>query len=176
MKIKEAKTNLFLVGNRKDELGGSVYYEINNELGANVPEIDFQQQRNMIYAIINCIENNLFSSCHDISDGGLFTTIAEMILGGNADGKIGALINIDSDLRNDKILFSETPGFVFEVENKNISKVKSIFKKYNLEINNIGKTMKNDSLIIINNNKEIINLKIEKLKQAWTSGFVDALK
>ncbi|MDP7243816.1 MAG: hypothetical protein QF568_00565, partial [Flavobacteriales bacterium] len=106
----------------------------------------------------------------------LFTTIAEMILGGNADGKIGALINIDSDLRNDKILFSETPGFVFEVENKNISKVKSIFKKYNLEINNIGKTMKNDSLIIINNNKEIINLKIEKLKQAWTSGFVDALK
>ena len=36
--------------------------------------------------------------------------------------------------------------------------------------------MKNDSLIIINNNKEIINLKIEKLKQAWTSGFVDALK
>jgi|TARA_Y100000310_G_scaffold91835_1_gene89303 phosphoribosylformylglycinamidine synthase len=176
MKIKEAKTNLFLVGNRKDELGGSVYYEINNELGANVPEIDLQQQRNMIYAIINCIENNLFSSCHDISDGGLFTTIAEMILGGNADGKIGALINIDLDLRNDKILFSETPGFVFEVENKNISKVKSIFKKYNLEINNIGKTMKNDSLIIINNNKEIINLKIEKLKQAWTSGFVDALK
>ncbi|MEK7172508.1 MAG: AIR synthase related protein, partial [Patescibacteria group bacterium] len=131
MKVKKEKTSLFLAGTRKDELGGSVYYEINNELGKNVPEIDFAEQRNMIYAVIDCIQDELLLSCHDISDGGLFTTIAEMLLGGNADGKIGAEININfSDLRNDKILFSETPGFVFEVEDKNVSKVKSIFKKY----------------------------------------------
>ena len=177
MKIKKEKTNLFLAGGRKDELGGSVYYEINNELGANVPKIDFQEQRNSIYAVIDCIQDELLLSCHDISDGGLFTAIAEMILGGNADGKIGAEININfSDLRNDKILFSETPGFVFEVEDKNISKVKSIFKKYNLEIINLGKTTKNDSLVIFNKNKKIIELKINELKKAWTTGFIEALK
>jgi phosphoribosylformylglycinamidine synthase len=176
MRIKKENTNLFLVGNRKDELGGSVYYEINDKLGKNVPKINFQEQRNMLYAVIDCIENGLLLSCHDISDGGLFTTISEMVLGGNADGNIGALINIDSDLRDDKMLFSETPGFVLEVGNNNIKQVKSIFKKYNLEINNLGKTIKKDSLIIISNNKKIIDLKINELKKAWITGFVNALK
>ncbi len=177
IKIKKEKTNLLLVGNRKDELGGSVYYEINNELGKNVPKIDFKEQRNMIYGVIDCIEKGLLLSCHDISDGGLFTTVAEMILGGNADGKIGADIDFNYPyLRNDKILFCESPGFVFEVENKNANKVKSIFKKYNLIVHNLGKTTKKDSLIIINNNKKIIDLKINEMKKAWTSGFVEALK
>ena len=177
VKIKKANTKLFLVGNRKDELGGSVYYEINGKLGKNVPNINFEEHRNMIYAVIDCIESSLLLSCHDLSDGGLFTTIAEMILGGNADGKIGAEININfSNLRNDKILFSESPGFVFEVENKNANKVKSIFTKYDLIIHNLGKTTKNDSLKIINSNKKIIDLTIDKLKKAWTTGFADALR
>ena len=177
MKLKKTNSNLFLIGNRKDELGGSVYYEINGKLGKNVPNINFEEHRNMIYAVIDCIESSLLLSCHDLSDGGLFTTIAEMILGGNADGKIGAEININfSNLRNDKILFSESPGFVFEVENKNANKVKSIFKKYDLIIHNLGKTTKNDSLKIINSNKKIIDLTIDKLKKAWTTGFADALR
>ncbi|MFH0868574.1 MAG: phosphoribosylformylglycinamidine synthase subunit PurL, partial [Candidatus Woesearchaeota archaeon] len=78
MKIKKEKTSLFLAGARKDELGGSVYYEINGKLGKNVPEIDFAEQRSMIYAVIDCIQDGLLLSCHDISDGGLFTAIAEM--------------------------------------------------------------------------------------------------
>jgi len=177
MKLKKANTKLFLVGNRKDELGGSVYYELNGKLGKNVPEIDFKEQRNMIYSIIECVENGLLLSCHDVSDGGLFTTLAEMILGGDADGKIGANIDfVYPQLRNDKILFSESPGFVFEVEDKNISKVNSIFKKYDLIIHKFGKTTKKDSLKIINSNKKIIDLSIDKMKKAWTTGFVNALK
>jgi len=177
MKIKKANTNLFLVGNRKDELGGSVYYELNNMLGLNVPDIDFKQHRNMVYAVIDCIENYLFLSCHDISDGGMFTTIAEMILGGNADGKIGAEIKFNYPyLRNDKLLFSESPGFVFEVEDKNVKKVQSIFNNYNLNIHNLGKTTNKSSLKIINSGKNIIDLSIEKMKKAWTTGFVEALR
>lgn len=177
MKIKQENSSLFLVGNRKDECGGSIYYEINDKIGSNVPKPDLAEQRSMIYAIIKCIENGLLLSCHDISDGGLFTAIAEMVLGGNADGNIGAEIDIGfSNLRNDKILFSETPGFVFEAEDKNIDKVNSIFKKYNLEIFNLGKTAKNNSLIIGNNDKKIIRLEIKELKNAWTTGFVEALK
>ncbi|MEK6869891.1 MAG: AIR synthase-related protein, partial [Nanoarchaeota archaeon] len=176
-KIKKEKSILMLAGNRKDELGGSVYYEINGKLGKNVPEINFEEHRSMVYAVIDCIENGLLLSCHDISDGGLFTTIAEMILGGDADGKIGAEINFNyPHLRNDKILFSESPGFVFEVEEKNKDKVQSVFKKYSLFAHTLGKTTKNNSLKIINNNKKIIDLSIDEMKKAWTTGFVDALK
>ena len=131
----------------------------------------------MVYAVIECIENGLLSSCHDISDGGLLTAISEMILGGNADGKIGAEIKFNYPyLRNDKILFSESPGFVFEVENKNVNGVKSIFKKHDLDIHNLGKTTNKNSLKIFNSNKKIIDLSIDGMRKSWTTGFADALR
>src|SRR3989338_264937 len=93
MKIKKAGTSLILIGDRKDELGGSVYYNVNKEDGANVPIIDFENERNMIYAVIDAINSNLLLACHDISDGGIVSAISEMILGGDADGEIGAEID-----------------------------------------------------------------------------------
>ncbi len=176
MKLKEVGSSLFLVGDRKDELGGSVYYETNGELGANIPNIGFKKEKGMLYGVIDCISDRLLLSCHDVSDGGLFTALSEMVLGGEADGIIGADINLDSALRTDKLLFSESSGFVFEANDKNINKIKSIFEKYNLNIINIGKTTNNKSLIIKNKNKKIINLSIEELKKAWTSGLAEAMR
>ena len=176
MKLKDIDSGLFIAGERKDELGGSVYYDVNNEAGANVPSIDFEKEKKRIYAVIDCINSGLFLSCHDISDGGLLTTVSEMILGGEADGLIGAEINLDfSDLKTDKIMFSESSGFVFEVSKEDIEKVKSIFKSYNLEIIELGKTNKTKSLIINKENKKIINLIIEDMKKSWTTGVVEAM-
>ena len=176
MKLKKENSTLFMIGERKDELGGSVYYGVNGETGAVVPIIDFEKERNMIYVIIDAINANLLLSCHDISDGGIATTISEMILGGDADGEIGAEINIDfSDLRPDKILFSESSGFVFEVEDKNIEKLKVLFKFYKVPLVELGRT-KGNNLTITRKNKKIINLQVEKLKNSWTTGFAEALE
>ncbi len=176
MQLKKENSNLFLVGERREELGGSVYYEINGEIGSIVPIIDFEKERNMIYAIIDAINAGLILSCHDISDGGLATTISEMILGGDADGEIGAKINLDfTNIRNDKALFSESSGFAFEVEDIHLEKLKALFKFYKINLIQLGKTDKN-RLTITKNNKKIIDLPILKLKEAWTSGFVEALE
>jgi phosphoribosylformylglycinamidine synthase len=180
MKIKKENSVLFMAGERKDELGGSVYYDINGELGKNIPVIDFEKDRNMDYAVIDAIDKRLLLSCHDISDGGALTSISEMILGGEADGNIGAEISIDSissknNLAGSKLLFSESAGFVFEAEEKNIPELKKIFNKYNVELMEIGKT-KGDSLIIKKGNKEMLSLSIEEMKDAWTTGFTKALR
>ena len=130
----------------------------------------------MIYAVIDAINSNLLLSCHDISDGGLATAISEMILGGEAYGTIGAEVNLDfTNLRNDKALFSESSGFVFEVEDKNVQRLKNLFKFYKLNLIPLGKT-KGKNLTITKNNNKIINLPISKLKEAWTTGFVEALE
>lgn len=175
MKIKEEGSVLLLIGERKDELGGSVYYEIHNELGKNIPEINFVDSRNEIYGVIDAIQRKLVLSCHDISDGGLASCLSEMVLGGEADGKIGAEIHVDfSSLREDKILFSETPGFVIEVGAGNKDEVLEIFKKYNCSIYEIGKTV-GDSLIINKGETELVNLSIGQLKKAWMAGIPEAL-
>ena len=176
MKIKEEGSKLFLVGSRKDELGGSVYYDVNKEVGANVPKVNFEKEEKRIYAIIDCINQGLLLSCHDISDGGILVSLSEMILGGEADGKIGASVNLDfTDLATSKSLFSESSGFVFEVKEENVAKVKSIFEEYKLNLKDIGKTGGN-KLNITKQDKEIINLSIEDIKKAWTSGVVEAMK
>ena len=99
-----------------------------------------------------------------------------MILGGEADGIIGAEINLNSNLRADKVLFSESSGFVFEANNKNIEKIKSIFDKYNIKLTNIGKTTDSKSLTMNKDDKKIINLPIEEMKKAWTTGLIEALE
>ena len=176
MKLKKEKSVLYLAGARKDELGGSVYYEINGEIGANIPQIDFEKEKKMIYAITDAIDKGLLLSCHDISDGGMAVTISEMILGGDADGQIGVELNLDfSDLRNDKILFSQSSGFVFEVEDKNKTQLRKTFESYNLDLIELG-TSKGKNLVIKNKNKKIVDIPIGDLRKAWTSGFVEALK
>jgi phosphoribosylformylglycinamidine synthase len=177
MQIKEKDSSLLLIGDRKDELGGSVYYEVNNEIGKNVPKVDFKKERGMIYGVIDCIQKGLLLSCHDISDGGLATAVSEMILGGEADGAIGVKINLDfSDLREDKALFSESSGFVFEVSKADTGKVSKIFKKYRINAMEIGKTTEDKRLVITKNNKKIIGLPIGKLRDAWATGFVEAVR
>ena len=99
-----------------------------------------------------------------------------MILGGDADGEIGADINLDfANLRTDKALFSETSGFVFEVEDRNMEKLKTLFKFYKINLTELGKT-KGNKLTIAKNNKKIIDLPISELREAWTTGFVEALE
>ncbi|MBL7056261.1 phosphoribosylformylglycinamidine synthase subunit PurL [Candidatus Woesearchaeota archaeon] len=177
MKLKTSDSVLLMIGNRKDELGGSIYYDLHKELGKNVPGVDFDEHKGMIYGIIESIDQRLLLSCHDISDGGLATCLAEMMLGGSADGTIGMEINFNyPHLRDDKILFSESAGFVVELEKKNVEKVQKLFAKYQLIAHELGETSKSDSLKIINNGKKLVDIKINKMKEAWTTGFAKVLE
>ncbi len=172
-KVKKINSRLFLIGERKNELGGSAYYELNNELGKNIPKIDFEKERNMIHSIIDAINERLLLSCHDISDGGLITTISEMIV----EAGIGAEIDIDfSGLRADIALFSENSGFVFEVAEEDITKIKKIFGKYDIDPIELGKTTANKELVVKCNNNKLITVQIDEINKAWKNGFREAIK
>ena len=90
MDFQSSGSDILMVGERKDELGGSIYYQLLGELGANVPKPDFVEVRSQIFAITDCAEGGLILSCHDISDGGIATSIAEMTFRKN----IGCLVKI----------------------------------------------------------------------------------
>ena len=170
--LKKKSSVIFLAGERKDELGGSVYYDLNNRLGKNVPKVNFEEEKNRIYAIIEAIDKRLILSCHDISDGGLAVSIAEMCI----LGKKGAEIIIGfSGLRADKILFSESSGFVFEAEKENIGSIKKIFDDYKIKIIELG-TAKGDSLIIKKDNKKIIDIDAKKMEDVWRNSLFKELK
>ena len=168
MSFKKVNSRLFMIGSRKDELGGSLYYNLFGELGANVPNPDLNEVKNQIYAITDCIDNKLIESCHDISDGGIAVALSEMTFENN----IGCSVTIPGTLSVEKLLFSETGGFIIEVENSKTENVNEIFNNHNINLLLIGETSKDQKLII----NDEINIQVEEIKSLWTNGLRDKIR
>ena len=167
MHFQKSDSILLMVGQRKDELGGSVYYSLYNELGTNLPKPDLKEVKNQIFALNNCIEKRLVLSCHDIADGGVASAVAEMTFG----NEIGCDVKIINDLRTDTILFSETGGFILELSMNNMEAVQSIFSHHGIELIKIGST--NDSRAMVFNS--VVTLSVKHAKDAWTNGLREKL-
>ena len=167
MSFQKNKSNIFMLGKREDECGGSVYYSLYDEIGKKIPKPNLNLVKKEIFALTDCIDNELLLSCHDISDGGISTAIAEMTFRNN----IGCELIIPGDIRTDKILFSETGGFILEVSTNNVEKLNAIFSNFDLEIYNIGTT--GGDLIQIN---KVINLNVKRAKNSWMNGLREKLQ
>ena len=167
MGFKNTDSVLIMIGDRKNELGGSVYYSLFDEIGANIPKPNMAELQNQINADCGLINKNLILACHDISEGGIAVAISEMSF---ANG-VGGSINIENNSNNDVVLFSESGGFVIEIEKNNRDTICSIMDDGGVAWSDIGRT--NDSGILHMNN--VIELTINKAKLSWENGLRDKL-
>ena len=166
MSFISPNSTIILIGKRKNELGGSAYYHLFNELGNSIPKPDLSEVKNQIFALTDCIGSGLVLSCHDISDGGIAVALAEM----SFRNGLGCDVKIESDLEDGAVLFSETGGFILEIRNEDFGNVESCFPKYGLECFNIGSTIEGE--IKINN---AISLSTQQAFQAWSDGLSSKL-
>lgn len=183
MQLKKAGNKLYLLGKRKNELGGSEYYRLLGHLGANVPEADFHEAQKEIYTMVGGVKNGLIESAHDISEGGVAVTVCEMAFGGWGEGKIGATVDVKNcdgsngknGLREDQKLFSETGGFVCEITPKNEKKFLELCKKYDLVPYAIGQTVASSKLVFKNGTEKLIELDLKKACDRWMNGLREKL-
>jgi phosphoribosylformylglycinamidine synthase II len=158
---------LILVGARKDECGGSVYYHLADELGAQVPQPDLSSIGREIQAVTAAIDQGLVLSAHDISDGGLAVAVAEMTF----RTFIGATVEVPGELALDKKLFGETGGFVLEVAKTKLAALKNLFTFFNIPYFTIGKTQVLPRLQL----HDKIDLAIVDAASAWEMGLREKL-
>ncbi|MBI4273043.1 phosphoribosylformylglycinamidine synthase subunit PurL [Candidatus Uhrbacteria bacterium] len=162
MSFKKSDSLLFMIGERKDECGGSVYYSLFGELGKNVPIQDPQMTLHQIRALTEAISEGLVLSSHDISGGGIAVTLVEMAFG----NEIGFRVTIPDTERFDILLWSETPGFVIEIDPLNETRVRDIFTKNDVSLFHIGSTT-TEPLFIYNDK---FSLELQEAKRAWKEG------
>lgn len=165
--FKQSGSAILLLGERKDELGGSVYYDLHGELGAQVPRPDLVELQAQLHTVIDLVHDGLVLACHDISDGGLAVALAEMCF----ENELGAEVSVDSGLPPSRILFSETGGFLLEVAPENLEAILSLLNQRNLFCQTIGKTTSTPHLVIQN----VIQLKLDLAKERWQNGLREKL-
>ena len=100
------------------KLGGSALAQVLNKLGNEVPTVkDSEYFADAFNAVQDAIEKGLILAGHDISAGGMITTLLEMCFA-NVEG--GLEVNLDKLSEQDivKILFAENPGILVQVKDK----------------------------------------------------------
>jgi len=173
MDAKEAGNFLFIVGETKNELGGSHYYKIQGELGANIPKVDLETAPKIAKKISAAIERGFVVSCHDCSEGGLAVALAEMAFAGGLgiEADLRGLPKSKDCSRTDAQLFSESNSrYIVEVEPENYDAFAKLM--LNLPFGQIGQVIEEKNLIIkAEDGKTVINADIDLLKQAWQKTF-----
>ncbi len=173
MDLKRAGNLLFVVGRTNNELGGSHYYRVQGQLGANVPRLDLNLAPRITQRMAAAIAEGLVVSCHDCSEGGLAVALAEMAFAGGlgVEANLRGLPKSADCLRTDAQLFSESNSrYIVEVA----PTAYHAFAKsmLNLPFGELGKVTDEPKLVIkAENGKNIVDADIDILKQAWQKPF-----
>lgn len=144
------------------ELGGSSFYQLLNKVGQKAPSInDDGEFKRKFNAIQQLIKHHKISSGHDISSGGLITTLLELCF---ADNELGAHIDLKGLKEKDlfKVLFSENSGIVFQA-NGDLS---SDFDKLDIQPIHIGEVNSSGKLTI-SHREQILSFDIETYRNYW---------
>ncbi|MGB1349080.1 MAG: phosphoribosylformylglycinamidine synthase [Flavobacteriaceae bacterium] len=154
------------------KLGGSSFGQINNKIGKNTPDIKCPKYVKKVFENVQkLIRNQKIIAGHDISSGGLVTTILELCFSNN---NLGAKIDLTNLGEKDiiKVLFAENSGIVFQAVDDSVEKD---FKTSGIDVIKIGSVL-NKSSLILNNFENQYCLDIEKYRDFWyeTSYLLDS--
>ncbi|MCK9625726.1 MAG: phosphoribosylformylglycinamidine synthase [Bacteroidales bacterium] len=141
------------------ELGGSAFAQILNKVGSKVPDITDSVYFAKCFSTIQfLIENEMILSGHDISSGGLVTTLLESCFA-NTDGGL----NVDLSSFPTEILFSEMPGIIIQTDRGDVYKelVKEQITFYEIGEYHTKRTLD------IKLNKYSISMDIDKYRDIW---------
>ena len=145
-----AKTTLLHIDFSFDKLrlGGSAFAQSLGFVGSDVPECKNPEYfRSAFNAVQELIEKGLVLAGHDISAGGLITTLLEMCFA-NVEG--GMEINVDGFKEPDlaKILFAENPGVVIQIANSDKATVKKVLDDAGVAFVEIGKPAEERQILV----------------------------
>ena len=178
MDFKHENDKIFLIGETKDELGGSEYYlyhGIKHE--GFVPKVDSAKFMKSYRALHEAMKRELVASAHDLSDGGFAIAVAESAFSGCFGAKVDLkkMIKSGDVTRNDTLLFSESNGRILvSVKPENVEAFKEAMKE--CECAEIGEVTSGTFLKISGlKDESIVDLDIADLKKSW-KGLMNKMK
>ena len=150
------------LANNNFNIGGSALSQTLEFVGSStIDTCDPSYFKKTFNVFQNLIKDNLISSGHDISSGGLITTILEMCF---AENNLGANIDLNKFEEKDliRVLFSESLGLVFQGK----TDIETILNENNIHFLKIGNVTKNSKLELKSDTTSL-NLDVNNYRDIW---------
>ncbi|MFH0919498.1 MAG: phosphoribosylformylglycinamidine synthase subunit PurL [Fibrobacterota bacterium] len=131
---------IVLLGETKDEIGGSEYLKvIHEQVNGKCPELDLDREKALHACVLEAVDARLLASAHDCSEGGLAIALAECCIT-DRPRPMGAVVKIESKLKADRLLFSESQSrIVVSLKKENVATLKKIAEKNGVPFAEIGR-------------------------------------
>ncbi len=162
---------VYLLGETRSELGGSIYAEVRGlPLQGPCPRLDLAAEKQLHDCLLQLHRQGLLASAHDLSEGGLAQAVAECCFG---HGR-GAILEIESGLRADHCLFSESPSRVL-VSVPPLLEEAFLAATGGLPRQCLGRVGA-DRLSVRVNGRLLVDLAVTELRAAWESTLEDVFR
>ena len=148
------------------QLGGSALAQSMGLLGDKAPGVKSADYfANAFNAVQALVENKQLLAAHDISAGGLLTTVLEMTF---ANTKGGVDLDLDGMAEQDivKVLFAENPALVIQVANNQCGKVERELAERGVKFIYIGEPSEERTVTVTQNGDEYMFF-IDYLRDLW---------
>ena len=166
--LKNKKSTLYYVPFSETglALGGSALNQVLNTIGKEVPSISSPEYFAKVFNTMQSLVNkSLILAGHDVSAGGLITTLLEMTFA-NTNG--GLNISLDGFNENDtvKVLFSENPALVLQIADSKCERFESILNENAVKFIELGTPSSERSVTVGNGDKSYLFF-IDYLRDLW---------
>jgi phosphoribosylformylglycinamidine synthase len=155
---------IVLLGRNREELGGSEYLAtIHGRTAGTPPWVDLSLEQRLHEVCLAAIAEEILSSAHDTSDGGLAVALAECCVT-RPEGPLGAVIDIEAAMRPDAFLFGESQSRVIvSLPRRNLARLREIAAAAPFDLQVLGEVRGHRLRI-----HPHIDVDVSELHDAWT--------
>ncbi|MEJ5245301.1 MAG: phosphoribosylformylglycinamidine synthase subunit PurL [Bacteroidota bacterium] len=166
MGFKQEGDIIFLLGNKRCELGGSEYLKMKlGKITGKAPVIDIEEEIALQNAVLEMIDSRLLSSAHDTSEGGLAICLAEKSI---ASDCLGCRVNIGNSAGE---LFGESQSrIVVSIHPQKVNDFIDICNKFGVGYFQLGQVCFNDFII-----ENFLETSYSELKQVYESSIEEII-
>ncbi|HPX63723.1 MAG TPA: phosphoribosylformylglycinamidine synthase subunit PurL, partial [Candidatus Syntrophosphaera thermopropionivorans] len=164
--FKHSGDIIAFLGRTSSELGASQYLKtIFGTVAGKIPSLDLKFIKRLIEVLLNLIEEDIISSAHNVSEGGLLVALAECCF--QPENLTGAELNFPLTFSKSAEYFNESiERVVISFNAENLTKVQTICDKYDIPLKLLG-TVSDKPMFKVNQD---IYVSTEALYKAYQSG------
>ncbi len=176
--VFKPNNTLYLIGDieKPCSVAGSEFLkEVHGLVKGDIPDIDLSEEKKLIETLVELNNKRLITGAHDISLGGLITTVLEGLF--HQETTIGASLELYTDERIDLYLFSENPTrVVVSVEPEKEAEFEEFLNSKGVKWLKIGTTLEEPVLKITNNGEKVLEINTEEVRKIYENRLGEILR